>query len=118
MNNVPEAAIAPVNAINAFVDYITNKEHVWNPEKYIAIRNVSGVTENGTEFKFSYSYTIGASYMSGRLGKDFDKIEVFYRSTQGFQIKLSRNNGAVIQGGYAPYNETAVKELLNSYANN
>ena len=113
----PEQQLKDVNPFNNFVDYITDNKNIWHPEKYLSDRNISGVTETGVEFKFTYTYVLGTAYMHGRLGKDFDKIEVFYREQQGFQVVTTFSNGTETRESFTPYATEQVKDLLNRHAN-
>lgn len=104
--------------IGDYIDYITNPDNIWNPEKYLNSRRISGVTGEGTELQFTYSYVLGNSYMVGNIGKGFStKVEVFYRDLQGFQVKIDLGNGCIYEEGFVPYKKEKAKELILHYAN-
>lgn len=74
--------------IHAMVDYITDPAHKWDPSKYLTRRQVSGVTEKGVEFSFTYSYQLGTAYLTGVFGSEGQTIDMQYIDGHGFQIYI------------------------------
>lgn len=105
--------------IGDYIDYITNPENVWDPSKYLDKRRISGITEQGVEIQFGYSYVIGNSYMTGMFGKSSPStVEVFYRELQGFQIKIKFSNDSFeFHESFTTQNKEKVKDFLLMYAN-
>lgn len=106
------------NQIDLFVDYVTNSEHVWDPEKYVMSRNVLGKSTEGIELQFKYSYVFGGGHMTGLFGKDSDRVEAFYREGYGFKIEFLTAKGSKTQSHFQLHERDIVKELLNHLSNN
>lgn len=98
-----------------FVNYVTNADNVWNPERYLENRRVNGVTD-GYEYSFKYTYTIGNAYMTGQIGQV--KVEVYYQYLQGFQVYIRLDGELIKQESFVPHKVEEVKELLAFYATN
>lgn len=105
-----------VNPFDAFVDYIIDPGNVWDKTKYVNSRRVSGVTEDGAEFNFSYSYLLGNAYMEGTFGIDADVVILTYVRNQGFQISRKMGTGTEWREGFPPHQHDMVKQTLNIFA--
>jgi len=68
-----------------FLDHILNPDHVWDNDKYLAGRRVSG-TVFGQEADFRYTYVLGNAFLEGHIGDS--KVRIYYIKLQGFQIYL------------------------------
>lgn len=101
-----------------FVDYITNSDNVWNPERYLESRRCNGVHE-GDDYNFKYTYVLGNAYMVGTLGRIGNiKVEVYYQHLQGFQVHLFMDGEKFRHFACVPHKADEVKELLAFYATN
>lgn len=70
------------NILEQFVQYVTDKENVWDPNRYLKSRTLSGLVFN-QESQLSFQYVLGNAYMEGYVG-DLT-LQVFYHGLNGFQ---------------------------------
>lgn len=85
--------------LGKFLSYITDPENVWDKDKYLSSRRVSG-TVFGQEASFTYMYVLGNAYMDGYIGDS--KVRVYYLKLQGFQIYLGPIGEPLDQHGQRP----------------
>lgn len=65
------------------VDYLTDPDNVWNPEKYIPTRTLNG-RSFGQESQIRFQYVRGSAYAEGYVGNW--KFELFFSNLQGWQL--------------------------------
>jgi len=85
--------------LGKFLSYITDSENVWDKEKYVASRRVSG-TVFGQEADFRYMYVLGNAFLEGHIGDS--KVRIYYLKLQGFQIYLGPLGEPLDQHGQRP----------------
>lgn len=76
---------AALDPIGRFLEYVTNPKHIWDPEKYLTVRNDNGMC-GSVEVSLRYQYCMGSSYLTGTVGNL--KLQIFYSQLQGFQITV------------------------------
>lgn len=72
-----------------FIKHITNPDHVWNHEKYVGSRNLSG-SEAGMESSVRFQYCHGNAFAEGYVGNL--KFRIYYSQLQGFQVYVKHLN--------------------------
>jgi len=74
-----------LDPINRFLEYVTDPKNIWDPKKYLTVRNDNGMC-GSVEVSLRYQYCMGSSYLTGSVG-DL-KLQIFYSQLQGFQITV------------------------------
>lgn len=74
------------NVLEQFVQYVTDKGNIWDPEKFLSGRRLNGQAF-GKESQLSFQYVLGNAYLTGTIG-DL-KIQIFYRDLNGFQMYIT-----------------------------
>lgn len=69
--------------LTKFVDYVTNKDHIRNHEKYLMSRCERG-TESGLEAWIKFQYVFGRAFGEGYVGNL--KFRVYYDFDTGFEL--------------------------------
>jgi hypothetical protein len=105
----------PFKPTDDFVDYVSNSDNVWNPERYLDGRRCNGV-HDGHDYNFRYSYTLGNAYMSGTLGKEGFKVEVYFQYMEGYQVVTLLDGKVFERQAFQVYQTAEVKDLLAKYA--
>lgn len=77
------------------VEYLTDPDNVWNPDKYIPSRSMHGHSF-GKESQIRFQYVRGAAYAEGYVGNW--KFMLYYSNLQGWQLHWT----GTLTGGVYP----------------
>lgn len=103
--------IQSIEAVDKMLAHITNREHIWDSSKFVYGAKRSHA-EVGMEYQFTWNYQMGTAFVSGTLGKEAVKFELWFSANQGWQIHWPQEDGETEVNSFAPHLEDDVKEML------
>ncbi len=103
------------NAIEEFIDYITDRNNIRDVSKWIEGRTMSGKLGE-VEYHLRVRYMLGTAYMHGIIGKKAFTVEMFYCRYNGFSFSMKDGDLLIHESEYLATELNPVKAFLTLQA--